>query len=112
MVAAPPRRRGLDRVAHPRDPTRSPAALPAAARRGRERLMDAQITLMRSATPLLSKRIDLADDGRPLADGSACQMQNGTATTTPAPDAATLAWKIENLSPAEAIVLGSVTTAA
>jgi len=35
-------------------------------------------------------------------------MQAGTAVTTPAPDAATLAWKIDTLSPAEAVVLGSI----
>jgi hypothetical protein len=35
-------------------------------------------------------------------------MANGTAATTPAPDAATLAWKLDGLSCAEAVVLGSI----
>jgi hypothetical protein len=70
--------------------------------------MQAQITVMRSLGPLLTKRIALGEDGKPVSDGSACRMQAGTAVTTLAPDAATLAWKIDALSSAEAVVLGSI----
>jgi hypothetical protein len=66
------------------------------------------ITIMRSLNPLLTKRISLGNDGKPVADRSACRMRVGTAVTTPAPDAATLAWKIHSLSPSEALVLGSI----
>jgi hypothetical protein len=67
------------------------------------------ITIMRSLNPpLLSKSIALGVDGKPVSDCSACRMQVGTALTTPAPDAATFAWKIESLSSAEAVVLGSI----
>jgi hypothetical protein len=69
-----------------------------------------QITIMRSLGPLLSKSISLDCNSRPVSDGSACRMQAGTAATTPAPDASTLAWKIEQLAAAEAIVLGSIKT--
>jgi hypothetical protein len=71
-------------------------------------MMQAQITIMRSSGPLLTKRISLGVDGKPVSDGSACRIQAGTAVTTPAPDAATLAGKIDALSCAEAVVLGSI----
>jgi hypothetical protein len=71
-------------------------------------LKPAQITVMRSLGRLLTKRITLGANGKPVSDGSACRMQAGTAVTTPAPDAATLAWKIDGLSAAEAMVLGSI----
>jgi hypothetical protein len=70
--------------------------------------MQAQITVMRSLGPLLTKRIARGSDGKPVSDGSACRMQAGTAVTIPAPDAATLAGKIDTLSRAEAVVLGSI----
>jgi hypothetical protein len=70
--------------------------------------MPPQITVMRSLGPLLTKRISLGSDGKPVSDGSACRMKVGTAVTTPAPDAATLASKIDALSCAEAVVLGSI----
>jgi hypothetical protein len=76
------------------------------------RLMPPQITVMRSLGPLLTKRIALGGNGKPVSDGSACRMQAGTAVTIPAPDAATLASKIDALSPAEAVVLGSIKGAA
>jgi len=70
--------------------------------------MPAQITVMRTASGLLTKRIALNVDGKPVSDGSACRMQAGTAVTTSAPDAATFAWKTDALSCAEAVVLGSI----
>lgn len=72
--------------------------------------MPPNITVMRSLGPLLTKTISLGSNGRPVSDGSACRMHAGTAVTTPAPDASTLAWKIEQLAPTEAIVLGSIRT--
>ena len=74
--------------------------------------MPPRITIMRSLGPLLTKSISLDSNGRPVSDGSACRMQAGTAVTTLAPDAATLAWKIDTLSCAEAVVLGSIKGAA
>jgi len=65
--------------------------------------MQPQITIMCSLGPLLTKSIALGGDGKPVSDGSACRMQAGTAVTTPAPDAATLAGKIDALSCAEAV---------
>ncbi len=70
--------------------------------------MPPTITLVRSLGPLLTKSISLGSDGKPVSDGSACRMQAGTAMTTPAPDAPTLAGKIDALSCAEALVLGSI----
>jgi hypothetical protein len=43
--------------------------------------MSAQITVMRSLGPLLTKRIALGGDGKPVSDGSACRMQAGTIST-------------------------------
>jgi hypothetical protein len=65
---------------------------------------------MRSFEPLLTKRISLGAHGKPISEGSACRMTAGTAKTTAAPDAGTLAYKIDSLTSAEAVVLG--TTAA
>jgi hypothetical protein len=70
------------------------------------------ITVMRSLSGLLTKSITLGSDGKPRTDGSACRMWEGIASTSPAPDAATLAWKIDSLSSEEALVLGSVKNAA
>lgn len=72
--------------------------------------MPPNITVMRSLGPHLTKTISLGSNGRPVSDGSACRMHAGTAVTTPAPDASTLAWKIEQLASTEAIVLGSIRT--
>ncbi len=66
-------------------------------------MVHAQVTVMRSQHGLMTKRIALGGDGKPIADGSACKMSAGTAQTTPAPDAATFAGKIETLSSAEAV---------
>jgi hypothetical protein len=58
---------------------------------------------------LLSKKISLGDNGRPVSDGSPCAMSSGTATRVgldwraPATDLAAL---ISDLGPHEALVLG------
>jgi hypothetical protein len=57
---------------------------------------------------LLSKRIALGLDSRPVSDGAPCRMANGTATTVAAPDAAALAFLINDLRPNQALALGSL----
>ena len=69
-----------------------------------------RLTRMKKAgLALLSKRITLGEDGRPVSDGSPCAMSHGTATRvaldwwTPATDLAAL---ILDLGSHEALVLG------
>ena len=75
----------------------------------------AQVTIF-SKTPfpgeadsaLLSKRISLSAEGKPVSDGSACRMQAGTAVVARAADAGSLAWLIEGMLPCNALALGSI----
>jgi hypothetical protein len=75
----------------------------------------AQVTIF-SKTPfpgesdsaLLSKRISLSAEGKPMSDGSACRMQAGTAVVAPAADARSLASLIEGMLPGNALALGSI----
>jgi hypothetical protein len=57
---------------------------------------------------LLSKRIALGDDGRPVSDSSPCRMAIGTAITLPVPDAATFAEAINRHASCNALGLGSI----
>jgi hypothetical protein len=57
---------------------------------------------------LLSKRIELGAEGKPVSDGSPCRMANGTAVIAPAADAGGLAWLIEGMLPCNALALGSI----
>ncbi len=60
---------------------------------------------------LLSKRITLGPDSKPVSDGSPCRMVTGTAITVPAPDASTLGWLIDGLRMCDALALGSISSA-
>ena len=57
---------------------------------------------------LLSKRIELGPEGRPVADGSPCRMAAGTAVNASVPDAAALARLINAMSPSTALSIGAV----
>ena len=70
--------------------------------------------LRQRATPgdadgaLLSKRISLGIDGKPVSDGTPCRMATGTAITTTAANANALARLIEGMLPCNALALGSI----
>ena len=55
---------------------------------------------------LLSKKISLGPDGKPVSDGSPCRMWAGDATRVEITSAAELADKINSLDQSEAIILG------
>jgi hypothetical protein len=57
---------------------------------------------------LLSKRISLGPDNRPVSDGSFCRMAAGTAVNVPAPDSGTLAALIDSMAPCNALALGRI----
>jgi hypothetical protein len=70
--------------------------------------MAALVTLLHSAEGILSKRITLGEDGKPLADGSACKMARGDAVTVAAPDAASLAALIDPMPSDQVLVLAPI----
>ena len=57
---------------------------------------------------LLSKRITLGPDSKPVSDGSPCRMANGTAMTVSVENAAALAGRINAMQPSNALALGSI----
>jgi hypothetical protein len=57
---------------------------------------------------LMSKRIKLGADGKPVSDGSPCRMSNGSAETMPADDAAALAKLINTMRQSQALSVGSI----
>lgn len=69
-------------------------------------LVRTELTILAKSHGPLSKRITLGDDGKPIADGSACVMAAGSARRAPVDGAADLAALIGRLGSSEALALG------
>src|SRR6516225_6106061 len=72
--------------------------------------MKPQITLIQKsgATPVMSKRVFLDDQGKVCSDGSQCLMVHGTATRATAETAADLAKYVAACGTDQAIALGTL----
>jgi hypothetical protein len=67
-----------------------------------------EITIFSKAGGVLTKRIELAEDGSVVKDGSECRMTRGSAHRTPIADLHALAAKLVKLRPFQAISLGTL----
>ena len=67
-----------------------------------------EITVFNKAGGVLTKKIELAEDGSVVKDGSECRMIRGSAHRTTVPDLYALAVELEKLRPYQAIALGTL----